>query len=164
MILFTLFLAAPGFLASCFVVWLLRWTLESKLLLLGAEVIACLLIGAALHDHIMRPLQTLANVVGALREEDYSFRARMAVPNDALGDLSLEVNTLADLLAERRTGAIEAAALLRRVVEEVDIPILAFDPAGKLRLVNSAAEKLLHQSPSQLLGKPASELLSLIHI
>jgi len=158
MILFTLFLAAPGFLASCFVVWLLRWTLESKLLLLGAEVIACLLIGAALHDHIMRPLQTLANVVGALREEDYSFRARMAVPNDALGDLSLEVNTLADLLAERRTGAIEAAALLRRVVEEVDIPILAFDPAGKLRLVNSAAEKLLHQSPSQLLGKPASEL------
>ena len=39
-------------------------------------------------DHIVRPLQTLANVVGALREGDYSFRARLAIPNDALGGLS----------------------------------------------------------------------------
>jgi hypothetical protein len=45
-----------------------------------------LIIAASLHDHIIRPLQTLANVVGALREEDYSFRARLAVPNDALGE------------------------------------------------------------------------------
>ena len=117
-----------------------------------------MLIGAALHDHIIRPLQTLANVVGALREEDYSFRARLAVPEDALGELSLEVNALADLLAQQRTGAIEATALLQRVVEEVDIPIFAFDPASKLRLVSSAGEKLLQNSSSQLLGKTASEL------
>jgi nitrogen fixation/metabolism regulation signal transduction histidine kinase len=113
---------------------------------------------AALHDQIIRPLQTLANVVGALREEDYSFRARMAVPDDALGELSLEVNMLADLLAEHRIGAIEATALLQRVVEEVDIPLFAFDPNEALRLVNSAGERLLQQASPRLLGKTATDL------
>ncbi len=153
-----LLLAVPGLLVSGVLIWLQSWTVESKLALLAIELLLCALIAAALHDHIVRPLQTLANVVGSLRDEDYSFRARLAVPNDALGELSLEVNALADLLSRHRTGAIEAAALLQRVVEEVDIPIFAFDPGGKLRLVNSAGEKLLQQSSGQLLGRMASEL------
>lgn len=155
---FCLFLVVPGLLVSGLGLWYLPWSLESKIMLLGAEAFACLLLGVALHDHIIRPLQTLANVVGALREEDYSFRARLAVPNDALGELSIEVNALADLLAQHRTGVIEATALLQRVVGEVDLPILAFDPASKLRLVNSAAERLLQRPPSELLGKSASDL------
>lgn len=155
---FSLLLVAPGLIVSGVLIWLQSWSIESKLLLLGAEAIASLLIGTALHDLIVRPLQTLANVVGALREEDYSFRARLATSNDALGELSLEVNALADILAQQRTGAIEATALVERVVEEVDIPIFAFDPAGSLRLVNSAGEKLLERPGVQLLGRTASEL------
>jgi len=153
-----LLLVVPGLLISGILIWLQSWALESKLILIAVELIACLIIAASLHDHIIRPLQTLANVVGALREEDYSFRARLAVPNDALGELSLEVNTLADLLAEHRTGAMEATTLLQRVVEEVDIPIFAFDPAETLRLVNTAGERLLQQSSPRLLGKTAAEL------
>src|SRR5436190_8481135 len=155
---FMMFLVAPGLVLSGIFIWLQPWSLQSKLMILGAESFACLLIGAALHDHIVRPLQTLANVVGALREEDYSFRARLAVPNDALGELSLEVNALADLLAKHRTGAMEATALLQRVVEEVDIPIFAFDPANRLRLVNSAGEKLLRVPAAQLIGESCSQL------
>jgi two-component system, NtrC family, nitrogen regulation sensor histidine kinase NtrY len=155
---FSVLLVAPGLLISGVLIWMQPWSGQSKLILLGAELLACLLIGAALHDHIVRPLQTLANVVGALRDEDYSFRARLAIPNDALGELSLEVNALADLLAKHRTGAIEAAALLQRVVEEVDIPIFAFDPRSRLRLVNSAGEKLLNRSQPNVLGKTAKEL------
>jgi nitrogen fixation/metabolism regulation signal transduction histidine kinase len=151
-------LVLPGLVASGILVWLQSWSLETKLVLLGFEALLCFIIGAALHEHIVRPLQTLANVVGSLRDEDYSFRARMAVPDDALGELSLEVNALADLLSRHRTGAIEAAALLQRVVEEVDIPIFAFDPDSRLRLVNSAGEKLLQQSSTQLLGRAASDL------
>ena len=90
-------LVAPGLLVSTIFIWRQPWALESKLILLGAELLLCLVIGAVLHDHIIRPLQTLANVVGAVREEDYSFRARLAVPNDALGELSIEVNMLADI-------------------------------------------------------------------
>ena len=148
----------PGLVISGILIWLQNWALESKVALLVVELIICGIIVAALHDQIIRPLQTLANVVGALREEDYSFRARMAVPDDALGELSLEVNMLADLLAEHRTGAIEATALLKRVVEEVDIPLFAFDPNQMLRLVNSAGETLLQQASPRLLGKTAAEL------
>ncbi|HLV88297.1 MAG TPA: ATP-binding protein [Candidatus Sulfotelmatobacter sp.] len=155
---FAFLLALPGISVSVILVWLLTWSLESKVLLLGAEALACLLIGAALHEHIIRPLQTLANVVGALREDDYSFRARLATPNDALGELSIEVNALADLLAQHRTGVIEATALLQRVVEEVDVPIFAFDSIGTARLVNSAAARMFKASPSDLIGKTALDL------
>src|ERR1700747_2135112 len=157
-ILFTFLLIAPGLLVSAILIWRLAWSVESKIALFVAELLACFLLGLALHDQIIRPLQTLANVVGALREEDYSFRARMAVPDDALGELSLEVNMLADLLAEHRIGAIEATALLQRVVEEVDIPLFAFDPSEALRLVNSAGERLLQQATPRLLGRTAAEL------
>jgi len=111
-----------------------------------------------LHEQTVRPLQTLANVVAALREEDYSFRARGANPDDALGELSLEVNGLADLLADQRIRAIEATALLRRVVEEIDAPLFAFDPDGVLQLVNPAGEKLLQQAAVRLLGRTAGEI------
>ena len=155
---FSMLLVAPGLFVSGILIWLQPWTLESKLVLLGVEMLACWLIGIILLDHIIRPLQTLSNVVGALREEDYSFRARLAIPEDALGELSLEVNMLADLLAQHRTGAVEATALLQRVVEGVDLPIFAFDPQTRLRLVNPAGEKLLQQTSAQLLGKTAAEL------
>ena len=62
-------------------------------------------------------LQTLANVVAALREEDYSFRARGAAPQDPLGDLALEINPLADMQSQRM-GGLEAVALLRRVISK----------------------------------------------
>jgi two-component system nitrogen regulation sensor histidine kinase NtrY len=154
----SLLLVVPGLLISSILIWLEPWALESKLILITVELIACLIIAASLREHIVRPLQTLANVVGALREEDYSFRARLAVPNDALGELSLEVNTLADLLAQHRTGAMEATTLLQRVVEEVGIPIFAFDPSEALVLVNTAGESLLQQSSPRVMGKTATEL------
>jgi nitrogen fixation/metabolism regulation signal transduction histidine kinase len=116
------------------------------------------MLALALHGQTVRPLQTLANVVAALREEDYSFRARGAITDDALGELSLEVNALADLLADQRIRAIEATALLRRVVEEIDAPLFAFDPEQVLRLVNPAGEKLLQQAAIRLLGRTADEI------
>lgn len=80
------------------------------------------------------------------------------MPNDALGELSLEVNALADLLAKHRTGAIEANALLQRVVEEVDIPIFTFGQTNRLRLVNSAGERFLDLSSAQPVGKTSADL------
>ena len=98
--LFTFLVALPGLLVSGILIWLQSWGLESKLALLAAELFAWWLLAAALREQTTRPLQTLANVLSALREEDYSFRARGAAINDALGELSLEVNALADELAE----------------------------------------------------------------
>ena len=43
----------------------------------------------------MRPLQTLSNLLAALREEDFSFKARGTRGDDALSHALLEVNALA---------------------------------------------------------------------
>ena len=156
--LFSLFVAIPGLLVSGIFIWLQPWTLESKLALLFTELFVWWLLAMALQEQATRPLQTLANVIAALREEDYSFRARGAATDDALGELSIEVNALADLLADQRIRAIEAAALLRRVVEEIEVPLFTFDPDQTLRLVNSAGERLLQQPSVRLLGRTAKEI------
>jgi nitrogen fixation/metabolism regulation signal transduction histidine kinase len=156
--LYSLLVALPGIVISGIFIWLQPWSTASKLALLFAELFVWWLLALALHAQTVHPLQTLANVVAALREEDYSFRARGATEDDALGELSLEVNALADLLADQRTRAIEATALLRRVVEEIDAPLFAFDPERVLRLVNPAGERILQQAAVRLLGRTADEI------
>jgi two-component system, NtrC family, nitrogen regulation sensor histidine kinase NtrY len=156
--LYSFLVALPGLLVSGIFVWMQPWTLESRLTLIGAEIFLWWLLAMALQEQTIRPLQTLANVIGSLREEDYSFRARNAVPEDALGELSLEVNELADMLSDQKVRAIEATALLQRVVDEIDAPLFAFDPASSLRLVNPAGEHLLRQSKSRMLGRTAVQL------
>jgi two-component system nitrogen regulation sensor histidine kinase NtrY len=156
--LYALLVAFPALVVSGIFIWLQPWTLESKLALIFAELFVWWLLAMALQEQTTRPLQTLANVIAALREEDFSFRARGAATDDALGELSLEVNALADLLADQRIRAIEAAALLRRVVEEIEVPLFTFDPDQILRLVNSAGERLLQQPSVRLLGRTAKEI------
>jgi len=156
--LFSLFVALPGMLVSGIFIWLQPWSSEARFALTFGELFVWWLLAMALQEQTTRPLQTLANVIAALREEDYSFRARGAATDDALGELSLEVNALADLLAEQRIRAIEATALLRRVVEEIEVPLFTFDPDQILRLVNSAGERLLQRPSVRLLGRTAKEI------
>jgi two-component system, NtrC family, nitrogen regulation sensor histidine kinase NtrY len=104
-------------------------------------------------EHIIRPLQTLANVVAALREDDYSFRARGGRRNDAMGDLALEINALAGMLQVQRVGAMEAMALVERVMMSMQSPVLAFDPDGRLKLLNTAAERAFNLRPDSAPGR-----------
>jgi nitrogen fixation/metabolism regulation signal transduction histidine kinase len=150
--------ALPGIIVSGILIWIQPWSTESKVALSFLEAFVWWVIILALREQVIRPLQTLANVVAALREEDYSFRARGAATDDALGELSMEVNALADLLADQRVRAIEATALLRRVVEAIDAPLFAFDPETVLKLVNPAGERLLQQPAVRLLGRTAEEV------
>lgn len=150
--LWSFLVASPGILTSGVLIWFQPWFVQSKLTLFFLGVLAWWVLASALKEQATRPLQTLANVIASLREEDYSFRARSAIAGDALGDLSLEVNALADLLSEQRTGAIEATALLRRVVEEIDVPLRA---ASWRRLQCPNCErvtKLMNTRPSTVRG------------
>jgi nitrogen fixation/metabolism regulation signal transduction histidine kinase len=112
----------------------------------------------ALKERVIFPLQTLSNLLAALREGDFSIRARGAVPDDALGDALLEVNSLGQTLREQRLGALEATALLQTVMSEIDVAIFAFDMDQKLRLVNRAGERLLAQPGERIIGRSAQEL------
>ena len=156
--LFAFLVALPSLFLSGILIWLQDWALQSKCILFGFELFVWWLLAMALQEQTTHPLQTLANVIAALREEDYSFRARGAAAEDALGELSIEVNALADLLADQRIRAIEATALLRRVVEEIEVPLFAFDPQQILRLVNSAGERLLQRPEVRLLGRTATDI------
>jgi PAS domain S-box-containing protein len=129
-----------------------QWTLS--VLLLGTW----LALAFTLRERVIRPIQTLSNMLAAIREQDYSLRARRADASDALGLAMLEINLLMDELRERRLGALEATALLRRVMAEIDVTVLAFDDAGALRVVNASGERLLGQPAERLLGHRAEEL------
>jgi len=103
-------------------------------------------------------LQTLSNLLAAMREEDFSLRGRGARADDAMGEVMIEVNALSETLREQRLGALEATALLRTVMEEIDVAVFTFDETGKLKLVNRAAERLIDRPAERVLGLTASEL------
>jgi two-component system, NtrC family, nitrogen regulation sensor histidine kinase NtrY len=125
---------------------------------LGLVMLTLLILSSLLLEEVVRPLQTLANVVAALREDDYSFRARGSRRDDSFGELSTEINALADLLQSQRLGELEATALLRRVIASIDAPVLAFDQGRKLRLLNPAAERVLALDARGDAGRRAEEL------
>ena len=112
----------------------------------------------SVRQRVVLPLQTLSNLLAALRESDFSIRARGASGDDPLGAVMLEVNVLASTLHDQRLGALEAGALLRTVMVEIDVAVFTFDGAQTLRLVNRAGERLLAQPAEQLLGHTAAEL------
>jgi PAS domain S-box-containing protein len=113
---------------------------------------------AALKHRARFPLQTLGNLVAAIREGDFSTRARAGGSVDAMGELAGEINALATHLRGQRLDSMEAAALLRAVMAEIDLALFAFDPQHRLMLVNRAGEKVLGRAAEQLLGRSAMEL------
>jgi nitrogen fixation/metabolism regulation signal transduction histidine kinase len=129
-----------------------QWTLT--LLMFGCW----LSFAFALRERVVRPLQTISNLLAALHEEDFSVKARGASRDDALGELLLEVNSLGDTLREQKMDALEAVSMLRAVMEEIEVAVFAFDGEQRLRLVNRAGEKLLGSSAEALLGKKAADI------
>ena len=117
-----------------------------------------LAVAFALRERVVRPLQTLSNMLAALREEDFSIRARGARPDDALGLALFEINSLGQTLREQRLGALEATALLARVMEEIDVAVFAFDETRSLQLVNRAGERLLAEPAERLVSRSAEEV------
>ncbi len=113
---------------------------------------------AYLFDQLVRPLQTLANVVAALREDDFSFRARGARRGDSLGDLALEINALAGTLQSQRSAARDALTLVERVMTSMQAPVFAFAPDNRLRLLNQAAEQAFRLARRSAVNRLAADL------
>jgi two-component system nitrogen regulation sensor histidine kinase NtrY len=132
--------------------WLVRTT--AGLIVVGLWLVVAI----GLRDRIIRPLQTVSNLLAALREDDFSIRARVAEPNDALGQVMLEINTLAETLRTQRLGAQDATVLLRAVMAEIDVAIFAFDSGKRLVLVNRYGERLLGRDAAELIGRAADDL------
>ena len=114
--------------------------------------------GFSVRERVASPLRTLANLLEAMREGDYSIRARGTKTDDAMSEVMHQVNAMSATLRAQRLGALEATTLLRKVMEEIDVAIFAFDAEHRLRLMNRAAERLLGEPAERVLGKDASAL------
>jgi len=107
---------------------------------------------------VVRPLRALTNVVEAYRKGDYTIRSSREVPGDALGDLVHEINSLGVTLHQQRLQAMEATALLEKLIGAISVAVLAFDTERKLRVRNPAAAHLLRLDAEGGYGLTATEL------
>src|SRR5215472_5769862 len=148
----------PALLVSMILLWRGDHPARAQWTLTVVVVSVWLGFAASIRYHVVFPLQTLSNLLAALREGDYSIRGREARERDALGDVTREINDLAQTLHAQRRDALEATALLRKVMEETDVAVFSFDGEQRLRLVNRAGEYLLKATADTLLGKSAEDL------
>ena len=151
-------LAVPTLVLASVTLYLWHASVVVWMCVLTVLVLSLAWLGSAIFQHTVRPLQTLSNVVAALRENEYSFRARDIGQGDALGDLAAQINELAGDLRVRRHRESETFALLERVVESMELPVFAFNAAAELQLTNPAARKMLQLPANSMLHRSASSL------
>jgi len=148
----------PGTLVSIWLLWTGNYEWRTRWTFVVLIAVAWIGFAYTVRHKVRFPLQTLSNLLSAIREGDFSMRARGARHDDALGEVIAEVNTLGETLRTQRLGAQEASALLRSVMSEIEVAVFTFDGDQRLRLVNRAGERLLVRSSEQLLGRTAAEL------
>jgi nitrogen fixation/metabolism regulation signal transduction histidine kinase len=148
----------PALTVSLSLLWAGAFSFNLQLTLTLLVVLCWFGYAAALHSRVVRPLQTGANLLAALREGDFSVRAHAARHDDPLGELFIEINQLSVVLHEQRLSAREATALLNTVMEAIPVAVFAFDGAGSLQLTNRAGESLLAAPAEKLLNRRAADL------
>src|SRR3954447_25841372 len=148
----------PAALALFYLTWKegysfeVRWTLTALVLVVwvGAAVLA--------YQTVQRVLFLQANLLGALREGDYSIRGTGGKSGSAVDLVMVEINALGNTLQRQRTEAVESTALLQSVMGAIDVAVFAFDMDHRLVLVNPAGERLLAEPAERLLGREAEAL------
>ena len=148
----------PAALALLYLTWGQPSTFEVRWTLTAVVLVVWLGAAFAASQMVQRVLYVQANLLGALREGDYSIRGTGARPGSAVDLVMVEINALGDTLQRQRTEAVESTALLQSVMGAIDVAVFAFDMDERLVLVNPAGERLLGQPAARLLGRAAGEL------
>ncbi|HEY8507520.1 MAG TPA: ATP-binding protein [Steroidobacteraceae bacterium] len=133
-------------------------TIELKVVFILLLLVAWIVCALELRRALTFPLQTLSNLIEAVRYGDYTLRGRRAQENDPLGEVVREINMLAQTLQKQRLASMEATALVETVLEELDTAVFAFDNGSRLKLLNRAASELLGRSRESVIGRTADEL------
>jgi two-component system, NtrC family, nitrogen regulation sensor histidine kinase NtrY len=148
----------PAVVLALVLVWAAPYSEVVKWAVTGLAIALWLGCTYLLREGIARPLRTISSILSALRENDFSIRARGAGTRDALSAVLFDINLLADTMRTQRLDAQEANALLRAVMAEIDVAIFAFDQAQRLVLVNGFGERLLARPANELAGRTAEDL------
>jgi two-component system, NtrC family, nitrogen regulation sensor histidine kinase NtrY len=153
-----LVIGLTGSAMSVFLLWQCDYTTQTRVTLVALILFTWVTTAFLLRSKVAFPLRTLSNLLGALREDDYSLRVRGARLDDALGEVIWEVNALTESLREQRLRAMEAMALLRKILAEIDVAMFGFDSNGRLQLINDSGRRLLGRTDEDLVGYHADAL------
>ena len=123
--------------------------------LLAAVVVCTWWLAHWQYRRLIYPIHTLASLLEALREGDYSMRG---VQHSVLGDVVYDINALADRLQRERLQFEESSFLLGKTLAALDNAVLVFDQDDRLRLLNPAAQRLLHAERLDLFGRTTEDL------
>lgn len=148
----------PAVATALWVIWTEGYAAKVQWTLTAVIGVAWVGFANTVAERVASPLRTVANLLEAIREGDYSIRGRAEVADDCLGEVMEQVNAMGATMQEQRLGALEATALLRKVMEEINVAIFAFDAEDRLRLVNRGGEALLARPMERLLGETAESL------
>jgi PAS domain S-box-containing protein len=152
---------ASGLPATAIAVWFAwRYGPTPELRVIFVVLLLAFWVGCALavRTRLIFPLQTLANLIEAVRCGDYTLRGRRAAPGDTLGEVVREINKLGETLQRQRLEALEATALVQTVLEELESGVLAFDESKRLKLVNRAGAEMIGRASESLIGRTAREI------
>jgi len=134
-------------------IYILTLTLTLLLALFSAIALAFLL-----SRRLSEPLAVLAEGTQAVARGDFSRRAPVT-SRDELGVLTQSFNSMTEQLDEARSAAAAnhaqletAKAYLESLLANLSAGVLVFDAGLALRTINRAAETILHEDLSSLLG------------
>lgn len=107
---------------------------------------------------ITAQLRRATNLMDALSHGDFSLRAVIRGENSALNEFNHLLNSLADTMTQQSLVSRERQILLHKVIDQIDVAIVAVDHQDCISLMNPAAEKLLDATFSHLQGAPIKTL------
>lgn len=134
----------------------LSWQLRLGLFSLGMSLTLALawLVGS----RMLRTLGTVTELLGALREGDFSLRGHVRPGSDPLQGIVADVNSLSDVLSEARRKRTETSRFLGKTITALKDPVFVADDEGKLRLINAAARTLVDAENVAVLGRDLASL------
>jgi two-component system nitrogen regulation sensor histidine kinase NtrY len=146
-----------GVLVALVMIWAVPFQISTKITLTFLILVFWIGFGFAVKNKVAFPLRTILNILGALREGDYSMRLRGARRDDAMGELAWEVNRLVTYLQGQRFDVLESTGLLQKILAEIDVALFGFDSGNILQWVNDSGRDLLRLDGTKEINFPAEK-------
>ncbi|WP_338563033.1 ATP-binding protein [Erwinia sp. E_sp_B01_3] len=103
-------------------------------------------------------LSTLTNLIDAITHDDFSLRGKRQLGDSALNELIDMINALAALMQKQRMNVRQQQYLVRKVLNNIDVAIIALNHEQEVAFLNDTAATLLDTSADALKGVPLNEL------
>ena len=116
------------------------------------SVVWVVAVAANVKEDFIYHLRTLSNLVEAIRTEDYSMRSSRRSEPGELAELYQQIDSLTSNLRDNRQEEFELKNLLERIVNQINVAIIACDSDDKIRMVNRLTTQLLQLSATELIG------------